>query len=186
MSNITVSPKNGLRTRVITILAGAAAVAYAMLVFVPGQRSIAGLRRQVREKELRISQNYQLAEPIRKLEAQVDASRAFADAWREKSPGANAVAPLYAEVIRRAKETGAEVTTMSPQAEQSLSLVGLVPVAMQAEGTYRSIHALVEQLETMPSKVWVDDLLLIPDREGGRVRCTLKLMIFVDRSEISG
>ena len=80
-----------------------------------------------------------------------------------------------------------QVTSFAPQAEQPLETVGLVPVALQAEGSYQSLHQLLERLEEMRGLVWIDEVHLRPQEQGGgRLSCTLKLIIFANRGEISG
>jgi len=183
----TSTAKPAFRSRIITILAGAAAVAYALFVFVPAQQSIADQRRQIQDKQLQISKTDLLAQPLRQLEEQVAETHRFTQSWRQQAPRPNTLSSVFAEVIRQAKETGAEVMSITPQAEQPLETIGLVPVALQAEGSYRSLHELIERLEKMQGTLWVDDLQLEPHAgEGKRLHCSLKVIIFADRSEISG
>ena len=45
----------------------------------------------------------------------------------------------------------------------------------------------VERLEAMPGLIWIDEVHLQPQEKGeGSITCTLKLIIFANRTEISG
>jgi Tfp pilus assembly protein PilO len=183
----TLTGNPGLRRWLITILAGGVAAAYALLVFVPGQRSIASMRKQIRDRQMQINRSETLVQPIRELEQQVATAQQMTAAWQRRAPDARHPAPLFAEVIRHANEAGAEVMNFAPQPEQPLETIGRIPVAMQAEGSYRSLHQLLTQLEGMRGLVWIDEVHFQPREKGGdRLSCTLKLIIFADRGEISG
>ena len=94
---------------------------------------------------------------------------------------------MFAEVIALARENDVEVSSLSPQAEQPLETIGLVPVALQAKGSYRSLRGMIERLEAMSSLVWIEDVHFQPlDKRTDAFGCTLKLIIFVNRGEIPG
>lgn len=176
-----------MRRWLITIIAGGAAVAYAMVVFMPGHRAIASMRKQVRERQSQIGRSQTLVESIRALEQQVATTEQMTAAWQKRAPRSRHPAPIFAEVIRHAKEADAEVMNFVPQTEQPLETIGMIPVAMQAEGSYQSLHELLEKLESMRGLLWIDEVHLQPRNKGdGRISCMLKLIIFADRAEISG
>jgi Tfp pilus assembly protein PilO len=175
------------RSRLITSLSGSAAVAYTLLVFVPGQQSIAAMQKTIREQESQIAQSLTLVQPIRELEEKQAATEQFIRSWRSKAPTPNRVAAVFAEVIRLARECDVEVTSLVPQAEQPLETIGLIPVALQAKGSYRSLHGMLERLETMSGLVWIEEMHLQPqDKASESLSCTIKLIIFANRGEISG
>lgn len=176
-----------LRSRLITLIAGGVAVAYALLVFVPMQQSIAGTHRQLRDQRAQIVQSLTLVQRIRELEEQFAATEQFNLAWQNKAPASQHVASVFADVIRHAKESGAEVMSLSPQAERPLETISRIPVSLTVEGSYHSLHALLACLEGMTGVVWVDEIQLQPKEKGAsRLACTIKLVIFSKRSEISG
>ena len=80
------STKPVWRSRLITIAAGSAAVAYALLVFVPEQKSIAEMQRTVRDQESQIARSLPLVQPIRDLEDKQAATERFVTSWRSKAP----------------------------------------------------------------------------------------------------
>ena len=189
MATITkpASAQPAFRSRLVTLASGGAAVAYALFVFVPGQHTITGMHRQIEEKRTQIANSTALARPMQELTEQAAAAERLKNSWRSRVPRSSLAAPVFAQVIRHAKETGAEVMSFAPQTEQPLETIGLIPVALQAEGSYRSLHELLEKLESMRGLVWIDEVHFQPqDREQERLGCTLKLIIFTNCAEISG
>lgn len=179
--------KPALRSRLITLISGGVAVAYALLVFVPMQQSIAGTHRQLRDQRAQIVQSLTLVQQIRELENRLAATEQFNSAWQSQAPFSQHVASVFADVIRHAKESGAEVMSLSPQAEQPLETISRIPVALTVEGSYHSLHALLACLEGTTGEVWIDEIHLQPKEKGaGRLGCTIKLVIFAKRNEISG
>jgi hypothetical protein len=55
----------GVRSRIVTLAAGASALAYAMFLFVPGQRTLANLESQIEAKRLQVAQSNALVHTIR-------------------------------------------------------------------------------------------------------------------------
>jgi Tfp pilus assembly protein PilO len=170
----------------ITIASGGAAVAYAIFVFVPGQKSIAELQKTVRAQETLVAQSLTMIQPIRDLEEKLAATERFTTSWRSRASAPTQVASVFARITALARESDVDITSFSPQAEQPLETIGLIPVALQARGSYRSLRGLLERLETMSGQIWIEELHLQPqDKEMESLSCTLKLIIFVNRSEIS-
>lgn len=174
------------RSRLITIASGGAAVVYAIFVFVPGQQSLAEMQKTVRSQETQVAQSLTMIQPLRELEEKLTATERFIATWRSRSSRPSQVASVFAQIITQARENDVDITSLSPQAEQPLETIGLIPVAVQAQGSYRSLRGLLERLETMSGQVWVEELHFQPhEKENETLTCTLKLMIFVNRSEIS-
>jgi Tfp pilus assembly protein PilO len=179
--------KSAWRSRLVTIASGGAAVAYALFVFVPGQQSIASLQKTLRAQESQVSRSLTLVQPIREIEDKLAATEQFIKSWRGKAPAPDQVAAVFAEVISLARENDVEVTSLSPQAEQPLETIGLIPVALQATGSYRSLRGMIQRLEAKSGLVWIEELHLQPqDKQTDVLTCTIKLEIFANRSEISG
>lgn len=181
------SAQPAFRSRLVTLASGGAAVAYALLVFVPGQQTISGMNRQIEEKRMQIASSVALAQPMQVLTEQTAAAEHLKNTWCSQAPRSSLAAPVFAQVIRHAKETGAQILSFAPQSEQRLETIGLTPVAVQAEGSYRSLHVLLEKLEGMRGLVWIDEVHFLPqDGQSKQLGCTLKLIIFTNCAEISG
>jgi Tfp pilus assembly protein PilO len=186
-SHIVPQGKTAFHSRLITIASGGAAVAYALLVFVPQQHGLVCQQRKIREQETQIARSLTLVQPIRALEDQLAETERFTSGWRAKAPTSHNAAPVFADIVRHAEEADARVLSFAPQAEQPCETLGRIPVALQAEGSYQSLHQLLERLEEMRGLVWIDEVHLQPQGQGdGRLSCTLKLTIFANRAEISG
>jgi Tfp pilus assembly protein PilO len=180
-------PSLSSRTRLITLLSGGAAVAYALLVFLPQQQAQAKLRGTIRQQQSQILQSQALIEPTRELQKQLAATEEFARQWRRQAPPSHGVAAILAQVSRHAKAAGAEIVSITPQPELPLETVGRIPVSLQAAGSYRSLHEFLERLETLNGVVWIEELKVEPHAKAEEpLSCTLKLIIFSNRGEISG
>jgi Tfp pilus assembly protein PilO len=127
-----------------------------------------------------------LVQPIRELENKVATTEDFVTSWRAAAPAPKQLAAVFAELISLAREHDAEVTSLTPQAEQPLDTIGLIPVSLQATGSYRSLRELLAGLEAMSGRVWIEDLHLQPlEKQADTLTCTIKLIIFANRVEIS-
>jgi Tfp pilus assembly protein PilO len=180
-------PHLAARSRLITLISGGAAVLYAVLVFLPQQQAIHKLRQKIKERDAEVARSLRLSDLIHELTERLHATEQFTAQWKSQAPPASHVTPVFAELIRHAKTAGAEIVSLSPQTELPLETIGRTPVSLQVRGSYRSLHELLQRVEEMQGVVWIDELNLQPQASGDKpLGCTLKLMIFSNRGEISG
>lgn len=184
VSHVTSNP--GWRSRLITLVAGGAAIVYAVFVFVPVQRAVSQTRKTIRSQQSQIVKSVSLAKSIQEAEAKLATTEEFIGVWRAQTPTPKHLPAVYSEIISLAQDHGAEVTSLLPQAEQPLNTIGLVPVVLQSAGSYQSLRGLLIRLETMSGRVWVEEVHLQPlDKQSDRLSGTIKLIIFTNRDEIS-
>ena len=69
----------------ITLLLGAAALGYVFLVFLPVQKSIRQLHRELRSKQDFVAQAEQLNATIAETEERLQQATAFTASWRERA-----------------------------------------------------------------------------------------------------
>ena len=84
-------------------------------------------------------------------------------------------------------ELSSEVVSFTPQPEQALKELSMIPVALRTRGNYHELHEFVHRLESLSIPVWIDEIE-IPQAasEAGQLECGLRITIFADRAEISG
>jgi Tfp pilus assembly protein PilO len=144
------------------------------------------MQKTLREQQSQVAKSLTLVQPIRELEEKLAATEQFVSTWQSKAPAPNQLASVFAEIINVAREHDAEVTSLAPQAEQPLKAISLIPVSLQAKGSYRSLRGMLQRLEGMSGQVWIEDLHLQPlDKQTDTLNCTIKLIIFANRVEFS-
>jgi Tfp pilus assembly protein PilO len=174
------------RTLVMTIGLGAAVVAYAFGVFLPGQRATAELRKQLREKRMAIMQADRLLYPIYDAETELSRAKEFLDKSKAAAPAEDEIASVMAEVHRRALATGVEVVRFEPRKPTSLETVNQHPVAVTLEGRFHAVWTFLHKLETLEAPLWISDLRVDP-KEGleDELQLELVLTVFSDKEKNS-
>ena len=176
-----------LRSRVVTLLAGAGAIAYAFLIFVPGQQLLARHGQEMQQKKRQAAQANLLAQPIQQLQQELLQTEEYARHWREQAPAGSHTSQTIGQVIAKAESNEVEILRLQPQEEVVYHCLRSVPIDLQLSGSYQSIYGMLGDLETMRGHLWVEQFNLSHvETAGDQLDCTLKLIIFSDAVEFSG
>jgi Tfp pilus assembly protein PilO len=183
-----VQPSNMmLRSRVVTLLAGAGAIAYAFLIFVPGQQLLARQRQEIQQKRRQAAQANLLAQPIQQLQQELLQTEDYARHWRKQAPAGTHTSQAMGQVIAKAESNGVEILRLQPQDEAVYHCLRSLPIDLQLSGSYHSICGMLGDLETMRGHLWIEQLNLSHvETANDQLECTLKLIIFSDSVEFSG
>lgn len=172
-------------TWLITGLIGSGAVAYALLVFLPGQTSIGELRDQVQERHQQIMQAQSIARPIALAEQRLGAARQVSHDWRSAAPRAATLSTHLAAITHEAEAAGVKLERLDPTPPVEMNLVAQQNVSVQFTGTFAAAFDLLRRLESLPGTNWVRDLRLSADASTTNLKGELTLTIFVDRADYS-
>jgi Tfp pilus assembly protein PilO len=175
------------RSRVITLLAGAGAIAYAFFVFVPGQKSLTRLNQQVLQKQQNVAQTNLLVQPITQTQQELNTTDAFIAQWRERSPRGSQLSQTVGRILQAAERNEVEIVQLQPQEETALQTITTTPVNLRVAGSYQHVYGMLRDLDKMGGVLWVEQLdLQAEPANNDELECTIKLVIFSDRGEISG
>jgi Tfp pilus assembly protein PilO len=175
-----------LSTGLTAAALAAASVAYVVFVFLPGQRAIAQLRRQVQEKQQFIARTQSLPAAIQQAADDLQAANDYAAAWRASAPSEARLAATLGQITQRAQQTSLLVQRFDPQPVARLDAVWQAPVAVAMEGSFLQVFEFLRAIEELPASVWIASLRLENSgRDDGRARCELTLVVFADNSDFS-
>jgi Tfp pilus assembly protein PilO len=169
------------------ILPCAAAIGgYLFFVFLPGMREIHALRADSAAKQQFLSESVARAARQKLIETEEAETRMYLDQWHKSSAKPGDTGRVFGELAEMFKSAGVETTTFKPEAKQSLAAVDRLPLTVGCTGSHDELQALLASLEQLSKRVWIDELVLERGAEAGsKMKCELKLAIFVDNFEIS-
>jgi Tfp pilus assembly protein PilO len=174
------------RSLVVTVLLAAGSVAYVFFVFLPGQKAIAYLRRELDTKQQYIIDADRLAHAMQRADQDLKQARQFAEAWRRTAPGERELAPILGRITAAAEESGVSIERLDRRAVEQYEVIGQVPVVLECEGTFGQVFDLTHRLETMPQSVWITELRMErQSKTSENVVAEIALAVFADNSETS-
>jgi len=171
---------------IVTVPLAAAAVAYLVVVFLPGRRAIATLQEEVTNKQEYVVQAAGVAKGLATTQQDLEKTFAYTANWKKHAPAEGERATLYGKIHELAKAAGTLTTRFDPKPVNSRSRIRDYPLTMGCAGTFAQIHELLRSLETLPVEIWVDTVLIKKGSEhGDSVVCEVNLVVFTDNPENS-
>jgi Tfp pilus assembly protein PilO len=177
-------PRSLPRSSLVTASVATAALLYILFVFVPGQRSLAQLRREVREKQQHVLQSDRLAVPIQSSEDKLRTIENFAEKQRSQLPSAAELLKSLGKISEQAKLAGVTLRRVDPQPAVKLETLQQLPVELHLEGDFSQMFDFIQRLEQLPFTIWVRKLR-VGENEGksGALQTELSLTIFGDLAD---
>jgi Tfp pilus assembly protein PilO len=174
------------RSLVATVLLAAGSVAYVFFVFLPGQKAIAHLRRELDTRQQYIVDADRLAHAVQLADQDLKKAREFAEAWRRTAPSERGLASILGRITGAAEESGVSIERVDRRGVKQYEMIGQVPVVLECEGTFREVFDLTHRLEMMPQSVWITDLRMErQSKTSETVVAEIALAVFTDNSEDS-
>ena len=174
------------RTWMFAVAVGGGMLGYVLLIFFPGQRATAALRRELEEKQRYVQDCQQLDNQIAAVEHELSRTAHFIDTWHGNSCSEARLAHVFVAVTEHAEKAGADIVRFEPQAIDSLDALQRIPVQMACEGSFSQLFCLLTNLESLAPDFWITDLKVEPvSAKSDRLRCELILAFFADKREIS-
>jgi Tfp pilus assembly protein PilO len=170
----------------VTISLAAAGILYLMFSFLPTARIVRELRDEIRLRQDFITQSDYLTASLAQAQRNLEAAKRYSTDWQQQLPSPATFPALLGRLTKQADLAGASTTHFEPQAPVEFDLLRQVPVVFEASGSYAEISRLLNGLEQMPERIWIDDMRLEAPRETGqKMQCNLKLTVFAVNSEKS-
>jgi Tfp pilus assembly protein PilO len=164
----------------------AAAVAYFAMVFLPGQRKLREMAEELETNREAVVRSQMTAPAILVTQQEIAKARQYTSNWEEVTPRGSRLAALFGRINALAKASGVVTTRFVPQDPVVLAKVRRVPVTIGCTGAYSQVSQFAQNLESLPSTIWIDDFRLErAGKDGELVQCELHLAIFADNSEDS-
>lgn len=171
---------------ILTALISGTALAYAVFVFLPTQKSIASIRTELAEQRNEVLKLGALESEIVDLEQRIAAVRLTIDTWHEHAPTPQQTATFIGVVSQLAQQAGAKVERITPRSVVKMSALRQYPSDLTVDGNFVQIADFLRLLEERPETIWITRLNLSASGEAGEnVRCELSFTVFADNPDDS-
>lgn len=170
----------------ITLPIAAGAVAYVLLVFMPGQRTAGELKSQIAERQEHLAHAASTGTALVAAEEELRLARQYRDRWRQGAPHATRLSDLYARIHQLEKQSGVQTARFDPQPIVPKESITEVPLSIGCVGAFADVWRLLYGLERIPATLWVQRVHI--EKSAGHakhVRCKVDLAIFADNRENS-
>lgn len=168
----------GLLFLLFTLAAGSTVC----FVFLPRQRAIADLRREVETRKQFIQESQHLDAMIVKMENDLAATSAYVSRRAKQAPADGDLDMVFGSIAKEAENAGVVTHRFQPHAdEKDEAAIKRMTVTLVTEGSYHQLVEFLARLEGLPLVLWIDGLHLqrVGD-ETDRLTCEMDLVIFAD------
>jgi Tfp pilus assembly protein PilO len=164
----------------------AVALGFLLVVFLPGMRTIARIRREIDEKQDFVAQT-EKKRPLIAQQKELQATISeFTTAQRNRLVALDAVSHLFSQISTLTRAAGTRTTRFQPHETVEYDTFHQIPVELGVAGKTEAVAELIRQIENLPYTVWINGLKLNTAGEsGGLTRCDLEMEVFIDNREIS-
>jgi Tfp pilus assembly protein PilO len=170
----------------VTISLAAAGILYLVVSFLPTSRAIGGLRDEIRAAENYIARTASLTLSLSQTQAELERTKEYTAGYRQRLPIRGSFSALLGRITKQADMAGASTTRIEPQAATEFDTLRAVPVVFHTKGSFVEISRLLAGLESLPERLWLDDVRLAAAREAGqKMQCELRLVVFAGSSDSS-
>jgi Tfp pilus assembly protein PilO len=171
---------------IVTIPLVAVAIAWVFLVFLPIHKAIGRLQEQSRDMQQYREQSYARLPVLKRTGRGLADIRRTIARWNDTTPSRHELTVLLGKLTALARSAGLQITRFDPEPVVAHDRLGQAPLSMRVTGPFASVFGFLAKVESLPRIIWVDDLEIEkPEKTGENVSCSLRLSIFVDKSDIS-
>jgi Tfp pilus assembly protein PilO len=168
-------------TWIVTLSIALVALAAIVFVFLPFQKTIANLSRQLRDKRLHIVQADQLTLPLAKERRRLAEVRQQTGRWEEYAPDPHQLALFYARISEQARQTDLQLVKFEPQAPRNLQSLRQYAVALSIQGDFEQLFEFLARIERMPQAIWPSHVRITqPEGGAASLQCEMTLTFFGD------
>jgi Tfp pilus assembly protein PilO len=182
VKNVLVAKSNWI----FTLAVAGGAVLYAVAVFLPVQRTIAGVHGQAHEHAKYIKQTDQNYLACPSVEQSLRETNTYLARWREAAPHSHEFSTFLGAIARVASDSQVSVKRFTPQTAIRWETLTEHPLETTVEGRFSQIHDFLQGLESLSPTIWVDSLeIQAIDQEQGTLRGELSLKVFGENLDSS-
>lgn len=175
----------GPRGWLVTAAVGGFAVAYAMLVFLPGRRANVELKQKLAAREAFIEQAIPVASAATAAAAELRQTTSYNRRWIGQMPAPGQLARLFGRIHELAKWSGTTITRFDPEPTTEHDLLRETPIELGIAGSVTQVMQFLGGIETLGSNNWEKEVELEPGGDGSSVKCRIKLTVFSVGGDIS-
>lgn len=161
-------------------------LAYLFLFFLPAQRTLDSLTRDLSKEQDAVGQADALLPSIATTEQQLAKARKYNSQWIEAAPSESELPSLFGKVNRLAKAAGITTTRLDPQPAVQYEKIRLINLTAAYRGSFAQISRFLCELESTPEAIWIDRVQMEGSSQTGKdITCEVTLAIFVDKTDDS-
>ncbi len=161
-------------------------VLYFALVYVPGEKAIADMRRELDSITDLVYQLESQGTRIEAIRAALNSTEEFSEHRSQEALSHQHASEFYARLSEMARDTGVQIRALDPDSITLYESLEVLPVNLMLSGSFAAIFDFTAQLESLPLIVWIDKLTLQAPRQTGEdTQAELVLKVFGSRSQES-
>ncbi len=161
MSAVVIKRTGVPRSTMVTAAIAGAAIAYVVVVFLPTQRSISNIRRDILAKQEHILQSDRLTLPTQQAEQKLQAVNAFVQRFDSMLPSTQGeLLRTFGRISEQAKLAGVVVRRFDPQGTVDLASLRQAKLEISLEGTFPQILDFIKRIEELPNLIWITNVRL--------------------------
>jgi Tfp pilus assembly protein PilO len=202
--NERLTQKRKRQSLIVTVVIAIVALAYVFVVFLPKQKTIAEMRRELDRKQQFVLEVDRLRYTIQTADEELTLARNYSQQWETRSPSSSTLADLYEQLSAAANESQVAITKFDPLPVQNMNRICQLPIELAAEGSFNQMVQLLQKIESFETTIWFESLAIErlaarPPRHGTRqeevptgtqsdetwVQCQISLKVFADKSKFS-
>lgn len=170
----------------VTLALAGGGLTYLFCSFLPNARAIHALRQETESRHRFGVQSPLLIAATARLQKQLLETNNYIAENRARLPDTGRLPELGSRLTRQADLAGARTTHFEPAGPKELAELRTVSVVFDSQGNFAQICGLLAGLESLPERIWVDDVRVESSQESGKdEQCNLKLTVFADNSDKS-
>jgi len=174
------------RNVIMTLVLAGLGAAYLYFVYLPSQREIRRVEKDLALRRQYIRQSLQAATALPAIEAKLQTVRQQTARWTAAAPTPEQVGTVYARINALVDQTGAATTRFQPLADLPQGTIHRFPVNLAISGSFPQACQFLYDLEQLPATLWIEDLKIEQAAGAGQdVSCELTVVIVADNSENS-
>lgn len=168
-------------TWLVTLAIALAALSSIVFIFLPFQKTIANLSRQLRDKRLHIVQADQLILPLANERKRLAEVLEQTGKWEQLAPDPQQLAVFYARISEQARQTDLQLVKFEPQAPRNLQSLRQYAVALSIKGDFEQLFEFLARIEKLPPAISPSHLRITqPEGGGASLQCEMTLTFFGD------
>lgn len=202
--NERLKTKRNRQSLIATAVLACVALAYVFFIFLPKQKTIAEMRRELDEKQQFLLQVDRLRYSIQTADEELTLAKNFSKQWETRSPSAATLADFYEKLSAAADESQVTITKFDPQPVEKLAQICQLPLDVAVEGNFRQLIELLHKIESLETSISLESLAIErlaarPSRNGARqegqtketpadevwIQCQMSMKVFADKNKFS-
>ncbi len=168
----------------ITLPLAVIGLGYLYFFFLPAKRDILKLRVELETRKAEIERSRPLKATVFDRETQLRATEEYVEQWkRTNDDDAASVLALISQVTQ---DAGVQTIRFDPQPTVKLKSLTQTPLHLGTTGSFASLFALMQRLESLPARVRIERLTLrAPAKPGNSLESEVNLVISTVNPNIS-